>query len=274
MYPCTRPARHRLAVYLITEHVPKLDVVALVESCSVGWACQSTNNMIHVDGICAFEAALGPVEGVVSSIELLHLALHIAWVGFFPQVSSMACYIQSKHLEDLSSSFFTQLYGAVAWLICPPSAITDVFQIGRPDLAEMARIMYMRWLAKVRSPVHILRGLSILKEPWDFETHTPTTDTFVRWATRCGVQFKLGPTTTKTSGLISINNLKVCSMADRDMVFVAMMFLFSAETDWCKNGVPTDAPAPFKCFQATFPCMFSAEPAPHLGLIDDLVYLE
>jgi hypothetical protein len=231
--------------------------------------------MTHVDGVCAFEAALGPTaDGVVPNFELVNLALHVAWVGFYPQVSSMACYIQSKHLQDPDSSFFKQLYGAVAWLICPPATITDVFQIGRPDLAEMARIMYMRWLSLVRSPVHILKGLSILKAPWDFETHTPVTDTFVRWATRCGVQFKLGPTTTKTSSVIIINNLKVCSMADRDLVFLAMMFLFSDETDWCKHGVPTSAPAPFKALQTNLPYMFSAEPAPHLGLVDDLVYLE
>jgi len=231
--------------------------------------------MTHVKGVCAFEAVLGQTpDGTVPSSELVNFALHIAWVGFFPQVTSMVCYIQSKHLAQPNSAFYGHLYGAVAWLITAPPPITDVFQIGRPDLAEMARGMYMRWLCKVRTPIHVLGGISILKAPWDFETHTTPADTFVRWATRCGVQFKLGHTTTQTSGLIIINNQKVCSMADRDMVFVAMMFLFSSETDWCTTGVPHNAPTPFKNLQTQYPYMFGVGAAPPLSLVDDLVYLE
>jgi len=275
MFPHARVDRHRLAEYLTKSHFPPIDVTRLIESCSTGWTVSHSNGLIHIKGVASFEEGLAhrtPQTGgeeVIPHGELAQLALHIAYAGFFPQLTSMAAYFQRESLAG--SAFFTTLFGAVAWLIIPPAPFSDLFAIGRPDLAEMSRIMYMRWLQLCRSPLHIQAGVTLLlTAPWDFSSGTAPLRLLLAWSERCGVQMTQGTRPAKNRGVIAVNGCKALLVADRDMLFLACMFLFSVEANWSAAGVPADAPAPFAALAVAQPWLFGQGPAPALTLLDDV----
>jgi hypothetical protein len=282
MFPTSRIKRHNLAVYLTRLHTPAIDVTTLMESCAVGWKLSCTNGMVDVSGTAMFEARMvfgegpQPPEKNISAGDLVQFALHCAWVAFYPMVTSMACYIQSRHMQ-CGTPFWSALHGAVAWLISTPAIITDLFTIGRPDLSDMARRMYMSWLTLARCPANIETGIKLLSStPWEFTTGTRPFNTLIEWMDRCAVQAIVPSHKVPAGGrLIKINNCNAVMIADRDHVLLSMMFLFSTETRWC-DGVPDEAPAVFRKLEATHPYLFQrlektggAPPSP----FDDLLYL-
>jgi hypothetical protein len=281
MFPNSRIKRHNLAVYLTDKHTPAIDVTTLIESCATGWKLTCTNGMVEITGVAMFEARIAfgetpqPLAGIeVRASALVQFALHCAWVAFYPMIPSMACYIQSKHMQH-ATPFWGELHRATAWLISTPTTITDLFSIGRPDLSDMARRMYMSWLLMARCPTNVEAGLRVLaSKPWDFTTGTKPFNSLLGWMDRCAVQaIKATPKVPPTGVLIKINNCNAVIIADRDHTLISMLFLFSVETQWSVAGVPEDAPAAFHSLKAAHPYLFGKTDVQPQSPIEDLLYL-
>jgi hypothetical protein len=290
MWPHTREARHRLALYLTVLQTPPTDPTHLIDLCSTGWTAAIKDGFATI-GTVMFDASLGwatpPAASVsIAADQLVQFALHVGWVGFFPQPMVCANFIQSRYLAHPTSPFWQNLYGAIAWLQTPPTAVIDVFLVGRPDLQEMCRLMYGEWLCRVRTPQLIAVACEILlSAPWEFLTHSAVWQTVSDLLVRNGALMvalksneRTAVTTVRSTTIdtpsIVLNGYPALVVPDRDMLLVAMQLMFCEPTGWSHTGLPADAPAVFAAVRTAVPSLFDGAIAPPTIPFDDLFFLD
>ena len=294
MWPTRQLHRAALAAHLI--EIGKCDVVELMESMAEGWAVRTRNGFVHVTNGPTFSVMLGEfgMDGFIPWEELVLFGLHVLWRSFYPRVATAACFVQSKTLVSPHKPYWTALFAQVAWLILPPEPIRDAMDIGRPDLAHIVQKAYLEWIARVRDPTLVEVALHILlASPWEMCSSSGLwqyVESIAKSACiQIGADRKLSRRLSHSPAMLQectdivltknddcaivLDGMLTLAVHKRDMVFLVLVLLFGARTNWAIDGIPDVVPSQFAEVAAKMPYLFSADATQPYHYFDDLPML-
>ena len=300
--------RQKLALHLVHEMIPSVDICELLKMFAVGMTFTHNNGILRTKNNIMFASSLvfaendtldGVDKCVVYANQLVSLAFHAVFCAFKHDIRQIPCMLYQCTLlyrDELSSQsiFFKALYTQVMPLMSVPPLVAASLQVGRPDLQNIVMEIYMTWLKRVKRPELVEDALRLLlKSTWEFDTTSHSFSCFKKWVAVCDIQIAVvGSKCTKTDDLadlnfsrllnanIAIDGHAILVASKRDRILLAMLFLFDDDCGWAVHGLPDNndllkaVPSAFRDLEKDQPYLFDSSQAAPSCLFDELGYLQ
>ena len=262
MWPLLKTCRQKLARHLISADsgCQGLDVIKIVEMCAAGLKTTCVNGLCHTQqGGLIFQTSFvaGQIPSDILPNKLTCFTLHLLWVAYSSNPTTMAMYIQSKFISAPNSQFWGKLYEWTSWIIVAPPNILPGFMTGRPDLAHFCHVGYMELLAnrKTSKRVETLVEMALSCQ-WRYSSYTTEWQALSDCFLADGIQgftpiqsAEINDTSLKArirlKPTIVLNGIPVLCISDSDRIVLLMRQLFCSPFEWAYTRPPSSAPEIF-----------------------------